>query len=96
MRVQKSPRPRCEWRYWTGIGGAVGSGEPGVRRKVRQNFGTGGAEAEWRFEPRASGLNLRKNLARPERLELPTTWFEGREARQAHLFINDLRHLPVC
>jgi len=54
------------------------------------------AEAECRRRGRDDALNLKKNLARPERLELPTTWFEGREARQAHLFINDLRHLPVC
>ena len=35
-------------------------------------------------------------LARPERFELPTPWFVGREARQGLLFIKDLRHLPVC
>ena len=55
--------------------------------------GAGDALAERRCARR---FERQKKLARPERLELPTTWFEGREARQAHLFINDLRHLPVC
>jgi len=64
--------------------------------KLPQNPHIGLAEAERGCGDRDDALNLKKNLARPERLELPTTWFEGREARQAHLFINDLLHLPVC
>ncbi len=34
-------------------------------------------------------------LERPERLELPTIWFEATDALYKSIVINMLRHLPV-
>ena len=49
-----------------GVGGAAGSGESGVRRKVRQNSGTGGAETKNGYRFLDNRLMLASDLARPE------------------------------